>query len=142
MMLTRKCVRERFIVAAFAVMCSGASGAQAATISTTDLWQLATVTANSGVVPQSNINDMFGAASSAVEAGNTVFKDGFPTGTIHSVEWMTSGAVTLRSFMLFAYHDGSPRDARYRGFSTFNLYAFNTGTNRLLKNPVAKRGEL
>jgi hypothetical protein len=100
--------------------------ASALPVSTTDLWQSATVLTHTGVVSQSDIRDMFGGAFAAVEAGNTVFRDFQPAGTLHSVEWQTAAAVTLRSFVLNAAHDGPPRDANARGFSEFRLYAFDT----------------
>jgi hypothetical protein len=100
--------------------------ASALPISATDLWQSPTVLTHSGVVPQSDIRDMFGGAFAAAETGNTVFRDFEPAGTLHSVEWQTAAAVTLRSFILNAAHDGPPRDANARGFSEFRLYAFDT----------------
>jgi hypothetical protein len=105
--------------------------ASALPVSTTDLWQSATVLTHTGVVPQSDIRDMFGGAFAAVEAGNTVFRDFEPTGTLHSVEWQTAATVTLRSFILNAAHDGPPRDANARGFSEFRLYAFDTLSSSL-----------
>lgn len=120
----------------FAILLSGLSLfgvdariASALTVSSTDLWQGATVTTHSGVHSDSKINDMFGAVTAPSEPGNTVFKDGFPTATLHSVEWTVAAAVTLRSFVLFALHDGSPRDANYRGISSFKLFAYNDSTN-------------
>jgi hypothetical protein len=108
---------------------AASTGASALPISATDLWDVistgTTVTNSSAVHPNSNINDMFGASLSPVEATNTVFADGLPQGTIHSVEWQTVGDVTLRSFVLNAAHDGPAgvRDANFRGFGAFRLYA-------------------
>jgi hypothetical protein len=104
------------------------SPASALTISATDLWNGATVTASSAIHPASNANDMFGAVSAASEPGNTVFADGLPINTIHSIECQTAAAITLRSFVLFAAHDGPPRDANQRGFNHFELYAYVGGS--------------
>lgn len=35
--------------------------------------------------------------------------------------------MTLKSFVLFASHDGEPRDANYRGFSRFTLFVKDSG---------------
>jgi hypothetical protein len=102
---------------------SGSAAWGAIMASSTDLWQGATILTHSGVHPNSNINDMFGAVSAASEAGNTVFRDSGVAGTLHSVEWQTAAAITLRSFVLIAAHDQPPRDITYRGFSTFRLLA-------------------
>lgn len=103
--------------------------ADALPFSATDLWQGATVTASTGAHSDSDLRDMFGGAFASSEPGNAVFRDGAPAGTVHAVEWQTGGAVTIRSFILNAAHDGTPRDALYRGFSTFNLFAFNNVTS-------------
>ena len=100
-------------------------GAGALPISSTDLWNGATVNTHSGVRQNSDINDMFGASLSTVEVTSTLFRDGASAGTVHSVEWQTSSSVTLRSFVLNAAHDGVPADANERGFSNFKLYAFD-----------------
>jgi hypothetical protein len=99
--------------------------------STTDLWQGTNVTSDSGVLSGSDIGNMFGGNLGTVEPGlgRTLFRDGQPAGTTHFVEWQTPSAVTLQSFALFAAHDGFPRDANYRGFSSFELFAWNSGTS-------------
>ncbi|MCC6776414.1 MAG: PEP-CTERM sorting domain-containing protein [Hyphomicrobiales bacterium] len=97
------------------------------TISSTDLWNGATVTSNSPIHPSSNINNMFGALGGS-EPGNAVFIDGQPINTTHYVEWTTGSAITLKSFVLFAAHDGPGRDADQRGFNHFELYAFVGGS--------------
>jgi hypothetical protein len=102
--------------------------------STTDLWDVsqgATVTSHSGVIFGSDIRNMFGFVSGfpTDPTVNTLFRDAQPTGTLHAVEWQTSAAVTLRSFTLFAAHDGLPRNATARGFSRFTLYAFDPLTS-------------
>lgn len=72
---------------------------------------------------------MFGGTYAPIEPGRTLFQDYQPAGTLHWVEWQTPSAVVLRSLSLYAGHDGSPRDANYRGFSQFNLYAWNTSSS-------------
>jgi hypothetical protein len=119
---------RRFIAAVLlssAIPFAACQSALALTISSTDLWQGATVTASPTIHPNSNANDMFGAVSPGGEPGNTVFADGLPINTVHFVEWQTSSAVTLKSFALFATHDAPPRDANQRGINHFELYAWN-----------------
>jgi hypothetical protein len=104
-----------------------------------DLWDVsqgASVTAHSGVLTDPNpffvsdIRNMFGhVLTGTVEPANTLFRDGQPAGTLHWVEWQTAIDITLRSFALFAAHDGEPEDANARGFSRFTLYGFNPATN-------------
>lgn len=92
----------------------------------TDLWDVSQgslVTSFSGTLGGFPIGNTFNG-----DGFYTLFSDGLPTGTVHWVEWQTPGPVTLRSFNLLAAHDQPPRDARYRGFSEFSLYAYNTGT--------------
>lgn len=110
-------------------------------ISSTDLWDVSQGTAviadsgaqNYGGLPYiSDTRNMFGDSlpSGTIEPNNTLFRDNAPAGTVHYVEWQTSGTVTLRSFALFAAHDGGSRDANYRGFSSFELFAWNAGTSQ------------
>lgn len=75
---------------------------------------------------------MFGATG-GVEAGNAVLANGKAAGTVHTVEWVTASPVTIKSINLFVSHDrGIPsgtnfksRDARARGISKFELFAFD-----------------
>jgi len=102
--------------------------------STTDLWDVSqgtTVTNDTGVLFGSDIRNMFGFVSGAPTdvTVNTLFRDAQPAGTLHAVEWQTTAAITLRSFTLFAAHDGLPRYATARGFSRFTLYAFDPVTS-------------
>jgi hypothetical protein len=117
--------RFRDTILGWTLALAWSGGAAALPISATDLWNGTTVTTSSAVHGDSNINDMFGAALSPSEATNTVFVDGQAQGTVHFVEWQTAGDVTLRSFVLNAQHDGpaGDRDANFRGFSTFRLFA-------------------
>jgi len=96
---------------------------------TNDLWdvsQTASVNAHSGVLGSSNINNMFGGGPAGVEPWNTLFRDYAPSGTVHWVEWQTTSTNTLRSISLYTMYDGGARDARYRGYSLFTLYGWNT----------------
>jgi hypothetical protein len=114
---------------------------------TTDLWDVSggvTVTnfspvENKNATYRSDPRNMLGYdlsgivgptdSSSIVGPTDLRFADGFPRGTVHFVEWQTATPITLRSFVLNAYHDGYPRDANYRGFSQFTLLGFNPATN-------------
>jgi hypothetical protein len=102
--------------------------------STTDLWDVSqgsTVTSHTGVIFGSDIRNMFGFVSGfpTDPTVNTLFRDFQPAGTLHAVEWQTAAAISLRSFTLFAAHDGADRGATARGFSRFTLYAFNPVTS-------------
>ncbi len=126
-------------ILAAAALCSAfplsAHAAAEPTPVTTDLWDISqgiTITANSSTL--SDIRNMFGGAfgpafGCGCESEHTLFRDGLPAGTMHFVEWRTLDPITLRSFHLFAVHDGPPFDARYRGFSRFVLYAKRSGSD-------------
>lgn len=118
------------ILLSIATPLTGWSPASALTISATDLWNGATVTASSAIHPNSSANDMFGAVTAlGGEPGNTVFADNLPINTVHSIEWQTAAAITLKSFVLFAAHDQPPdRNANQRGFNHFELYAYVGGS--------------
>jgi len=122
------------VVGSGAMSTDTASVHAALVASTTDLWDVSQgtiVTSHTGVLSGSDPRNMFGFISGAVTDAtvNTLFRDGQQTGTLHAIEWQTSSPITLRSFTLFAAHDGAPRDANARGFSRFTLYAFNSVTN-------------
>ncbi len=105
-----------------------------------DLWDVSnniSVTGSSLNHPLFDELDLFGASTtSSAEPGHFVFADLQPTGTSHFVEWETQNPITLRSFALFAQHDGDLA----RSFSSFKLYAFddNTANFELISsfNPV------
>lgn len=111
--------------------------AAASAPSTADLFDISqgtTIIANSPILARSggaDIRDMFGGRFTVipVEVGNALFDDGFPAGTVHFVEWRTASPITLRGLRLFAKHDDPPRDARWRGFSLFVLYAKRSGSD-------------
>ncbi len=118
-----------FIVPLFAVLSS--ADAQFLT-SFEDLWDVSqgtVVTSSSGVLAGSNARDMFGASSGGVESGNTLFADFRSQGFTHFVEWQTPEPITLRSFVLFAAHDGGIPSFVFRGFTEFRLKAFNDSTS-------------
>lgn len=97
-----------------------------------DLWDISqgsSVTATSGILWNSNQNGMFGGRiSSSVEPPNTIFLDYQPAGSLHWIEWQTPAEITLRSFNLVAFHDGSPYNMTHRGFNIFNLLSSTNGT--------------
>jgi hypothetical protein len=101
--------------------------ASALTISSTDLWNVpnVSVTSNSSMAGGSSASNMFGAGVAVGEGLNAVFADNRPINTVHFVEWQTLSAITLKSFALFATHDGSPRTANQRGINHFELYAWD-----------------
>jgi acetyltransferase-like isoleucine patch superfamily enzyme len=95
-----------------------------------DLWDLSqgtVVTSHSGVLEVSDIRNMFGGMFGPI-GPYTLFEDGLPAGTIHSVEWQTAQQIVLTSFNLFANHDGLEFGATHRGFSAFRLFAQNPVT--------------
>ncbi|MBR4749754.1 MAG: hypothetical protein IK083_09335 [Abditibacteriota bacterium] len=75
-----------------------------------------TITGNSPVNGISNINDMFGAYDSVVEAGVTIFADGPDD---NYVEWETKEDVTIGSLSLVTRPDG---DGRKRHTPHFTFY--------------------
>ena len=113
--------------------------AQGVSASSTDLWDVsqgATVTGHSALLSGSSAGDIFGASTSSVEGGRTLFSDSSSNvaGTVHYVEWSTITPVTVQSLNLFAAFDrGSSdssvkwRDLRARGISRFRLLA-DTGS--------------
>jgi hypothetical protein len=88
-----------------------------------DLWDVSqgtTVTGNSPVL-NSGANLIGGAAG--IEAGNVLFSDSYPAGTVHWVEWQTTAPVTVRRFNLVANHETITR----RSMNNFALYAWSGG---------------
>ena len=106
-------------------------------ISATDLWQIEQLesvrySVPGGGSPISPVENMFGSTGGA-EGGNAVLANGKAAGTVHTVEWVTRSPVTINRINLFVGHDrGVPsgtqfksRDARARGISKFELFAFD-----------------
>ena len=104
----------------------GLSSAQALpTQSFTDAWDVsqgAIILSNSPVYGGFDIHDMFGGTlSGGIEPGNTIFADGYPVATVHSVAWQTPTPVTLSGCNLFAGHDVYNIVGQIRSFSRFIL---------------------
>jgi hypothetical protein len=88
-----------------------------------DLWDISqgtTVTGNSPVL--NNAANLIGGAI-GIEAGNVLFWDSYPAGTVHWVEWQTTAPVTVRRFNLVANHEAITR----RSMNNFALYAWSGG---------------
>ena len=109
-----------FITAVFTLAPLGHS----ALISDSDLWQGATITADSGDFIQWPVENLF-------RSDGTLFKDYQAAGYMHWVEWQTSASIYLNSFNLVALHDygtdpsGDYRDINYRGLSEFRLFSWS-----------------
>jgi hypothetical protein len=83
------------------------------------------VNANSGLFSGYVASDVFGSRKSnggTGETGTIVFRDGMPDGYVHSLEWETPAAVTLRSFGVIGFHQAAD-EVFERAFRTFRLYA-------------------
>jgi len=90
--------------------------------STADLWDVAqgsAIATSSGFGAGVGEN-MFGAEGSSAEPGTAFFADGNPAGFTAFVEWTTPEPMTIRSFLLWAAHDGNTQQ---RSFTDFRLYA-------------------
>ena len=104
----------------------GLSPAQALpTQSFTDAWDVsqgATILSNSPVHGGFDIRDMFGGnfGTTPGDIGNTIFADGYPAQTVHTVAWQTQSPVTLSGCNLFANHDGTGNGS-IRSLSEFVL---------------------
>lgn len=123
---------NRFFMKIGLALCMAApfSGASALPVSSTDLWQNANITDFSS---QHRAGPMVGffdglEGGYGYETGNALFADGMPSGTVHSIEWQTSDAITLNSFNLIAYHDFDGRDISDRGFGHFSLFSGDGAT--------------
>ena len=108
------------------------SGVSALPVSNTDLWENANITDFSSQHSAGPMTGFFDGLEGGFgyESGNALFLDGIgmPAGTVHSIEWQTSVAVTLNSFNLIAYHDFDGRDIRDRGFGRFSLFSGDGAT--------------
>jgi len=99
--------------------------------STADAWDVAQ---GSEIVDSSGFGagvgqNMFGAEGASAEQGTAFFADGNPSGFTAFVEWTTPEPVTIRSFYLFAAHDGN---SQQRSFTDFRLYAVGDDDSRTL----------
>lgn len=101
--------------------------------STHDLWDVSrgtTVTTTSGGAASFQPENAFGGRFFTVPGNplyDFIFQDGMPAGFVHSMEWRTTNAVTVRSFRLHAQGDG-PENDNGREFETFTLKAKTQGS--------------
>ena len=107
--------------------------ASALVVSDTDLWNIDngnSVTSSSALAAGTLASNMFGnSTGSTVEPENIIFANQ-GAGAIQFVEWQTDSAVTLRSFVLNAIHDGTATSfLDRRRFSDFRLFAYNDNTS-------------
>lgn len=102
-----------------------------------DLWDISSGAVVTGYSPMlkgssSDPRDMLGGNYSAIERSHTLFDDladgANYTSLVNYVQWRTPSSVTIDSFNLFAAHDGGTRNAYYRGFQYFDLYAYVGGS--------------
>jgi hypothetical protein len=102
-----------FSFAAYGFVQSSYASAIAPTISSTDLWEGATVTATSGLQGGLDTNLFDGTGS------ELYFLDSTVDGGTDFIEWETVVPVTISSYGLHALHDG-PGFAVRRGFDDGN----------------------
>jgi hypothetical protein len=69
-----------------------------------DAWQGALVTSHSGLL-STDASGMFGGENASPELDSTIFRDGEPDGTVHSIEWETEAPIALAGLGAFAFHD-------------------------------------
>jgi Concanavalin A-like lectin/glucanases superfamily len=89
-----------------------------------DAWQGAQVTNHSGL-RSTDASGMFGGENASPEPTSTLFADGQPDGTVHSIEWQTAQPISLGGFDVFAFHDSVSNFQR--GFRHLNLQARQIG---------------
>jgi hypothetical protein len=95
---------------------------------TTDLWDVAqgtVVNGSSPVMGGSSAYNIFGDSQGSIEnfgdvVTPAIFADGMGDGSVHWVKWTTLSPVSIKSFNLFADHDGG--GGLDRSFSYFELY--------------------
>mgnify|MGYP001812651651 CR=1 FL=1 len=94
---------------------------------TTDAFDVSggTVVTSNSPLRSGSIQNMFGANGSTP----LNFSVWYGVGHVHAVQCQTSTTISLRSFSLYAGHDGGTRDRRYRGFTIVRLFGFNTGSS-------------
>ncbi|VAW52440.1 hypothetical protein MNBD_GAMMA05-752 [hydrothermal vent metagenome] len=107
--------------------------ASAIVVSDTDLWNFDngnTVTSSSALDAGTLAINMFGnSTGNTVEPENVIFANQ-GAGAIQFVEWQTDSDVTLRSFVLNAFHDATATSfIDRRRFSDFRLFAYNNDTS-------------
>jgi len=94
-----------------------------------DLFEHASVTANSGIVSTS-LDGLFGATNILPEVDSLIFQDNQPDGFSHSLEWHTAAPVTLERFALSAFAGQPP--AFQRAFRDFKLFARDMLTHQFV----------
>lgn len=115
-----RALQDEDIAALFAAGSTGKCRPECARQRSDDAWQGASVTAHSGL-RSSAPDGMFGAQDISPETDSTLFADGVPEGTVHSIEWETADPVLLAGFGIFAMHD--PLDNPIRAFRHLVLQA-------------------
>ncbi len=107
-----------------------------------DVWDIsqgATVVSNSGTIGNSSASNMFGGLF-GVEPGNTIFRDGATSGTIHSVDWQTPGPVMIEGFRAYLADDTPDPKRGITELRVFGKLASNdlyrlVGSYRVEANP-------
>lgn len=91
---------------------------------TDDVWQGALVTDHTALL-SNNADGMFGGTTSSPELSSTLFADGQPDGTIHSVTWQTAAPATLGTLGIAAFQDN--KDTTQRSFRHVHIEARELG---------------
>jgi len=109
-----------------------------AQISSTDLFQGATVvtTSNLNLASFSNANDLFGAALSPTEPGNVFADDGYPIKL--SISFNTASLVTIGGFNLFLAQDSAGGARSVQTFSLLNSRREVVESGTLLPGPFVE----
>jgi hypothetical protein len=104
-----------------------------AQISSTDLFQGATVVTTSNLASFSNANDLFGAALSPTEPGRVFAVDGYPIKL--SISFSTASLVTIGGFNLFLAQDSAGGARSVETFSLLNSRSEVVKSGTLLPGP-------
>lgn len=102
------------------------------TPTTDDVWdyaQGALVTTSSPLLGGEVASDLFGTTLSRARAGDVIFTETSPAGTVHSIEWQTPSPVTVRAFALHAEHDLNLS----RAFRSFRVFGFDADANEYIE---------
>ena len=96
-----------------------------------DLWEHTNLTSvtSTGMKSITDVRNIFGTAIGSADgaAGWALFRDDRSAGFVHTAEWTSSSAQTIRSISMDALHDLT-NDRIRRGFSEFRLFAWNSST--------------
>ena len=94
-----------------------------------DPWDVSQGTSIIGSSPVLNSAANLIGGASGIEAGNLLFSDAYPAGTVHWVEWQTTDPVAIARFNLVAVHETTDR----RSMDHFALFAWtDDGWNTVL----------